>query len=101
MNELHLAKNEYYMDDFIEFLDKMMTVYIPEAIDSKVSLQEKYIIKANFRNKYFMCFDTNNYQFSYGIDLKKISVVAYDPYLYTFDQKDRVTHLFERKKNYF
>lgn len=34
ITELKLAKHEYYMDDFLEFMEKMMAVYVPESVDS-------------------------------------------------------------------
>lgn len=37
MKELNLAKKEYYMDDFIEFHDKMLAAYIPDHLNDSVT----------------------------------------------------------------
>lgn len=38
---------------------------------------------------------------STGVDLKKITLVAYNHYSYTFEPKERVAVIFEKKKSYF
>ncbi|EAS03094.1 hypothetical protein TTHERM_00444760 (macronuclear) [Tetrahymena thermophila SB210] len=101
MTELYLAKKEYYMDDFIEFTEKMIAVYIPEQIQNEIAEQEKLVTIQKMRNKFFIAYDTNNYQFAQGIDMKKITLVGYNHYFYTFDAKERVAFLFEKKKNFF
>ncbi|KAL4445651.1 hypothetical protein ABPG74_006202 [Tetrahymena malaccensis] len=101
MTELYQAKQEYYMDDFIDFTEKMVAVYIPEQIQNEVTDQEKLIIIQKLRNKFFIVYDTNNYQFAQGVDMKKITLVGYNHYFQTFDAKERVAFLFEKKKNFF
>lgn len=59
MTELQQAKQDYFMDDFFDFLQKMIAVYIPESMESSTPSEERALITYKTRNKYFMVIDNN------------------------------------------